>query len=375
MIKVLIVATTSYAGMGPYVTSIYNTFRPTDNVFFLGLEYAEEYFRKNIKEELLPMCTFYRQANTHWNTLKKMFFPDRKFDKIVLNLCKNNSITVVHYINGPIHTSMIRNLHKMGIRTIGTIHDLHPHEANKVWYKMFRHWVEARKLTRSIETSDNFLTNSLAQLSELKSLFPKKHSYYVSFPSLVTASIINGSLTPQELHSISKPYILFFGLIEEYKGIDILLKAYSSSLEIQNKYSLVIAGRGELKENWRTYRGVYFINRYIKDEEVRALYEKASMVVYPYISATQSGVLSLSFYFGTPTIVSDVPYFKSLVETNGAGELFERGNHESLIRSILTIDSKKGLIQAQKEYYMNNYDNKSIRESLLSVYNSIYSLG
>ena len=42
------------------------------------------------------------------------------------------------------------------------------------------------------------------------------------------------------------------------------------------------------------------INRYIKDSEVAYLYQHAQCVVYPYISATQSGVLSLAFYYQTP---------------------------------------------------------------------------
>lgn len=374
MRRILIVATTSYAGMGPYVTSIFNAFKPEDEVYFLGREYVEEFFRKNIREDLIPKCTFYKKANTHWNTLVGLFLPDNKFENLLLEICVKHNIEVVHYINRPVSVSLINKLHKSGIKTLGTVHDLHPHEANKVWYKMFRHYMVGKILSDEINASDNLLTNSPVQLNELREEFSEKNSVYASFPSLVTEKIISGTIVPEELKQCEKPYILFFGLIEEYKGIDILMKAFSTSGAIKEKYNLVIAGRGTLKGEWLRQKenGVHFINRFIKDEEVRGLYENAAMVVYPYISATQSGVLSLAYYFGTPTIVSDVPFFKSIVEPVGAGLVFKAGNSEALADCIMKIESMKdSIVSAEKDYYSRNYDIVSLRNRLVEIYNTI----
>lgn len=98
--------------------------------------------------------------------------------------------------------------------------------------------------------------------------------------------------------SIKKKYILFFGRIEKYKGIDILYKSFCESQELQKEYTLVIAGKGRflMQQNERNLN-ILFINRYIKDTEVGYLFKNAAAVVYPYISATQSGVLSLSCFF------------------------------------------------------------------------------
>lgn len=52
MKRVLIVATTSYAGMGPYVSGIVNTFLPNDDVYYFFHDYDDLFFRKNVKEEL-----------------------------------------------------------------------------------------------------------------------------------------------------------------------------------------------------------------------------------------------------------------------------------------------------------------------------------
>lgn len=70
---------------------------------------------------------------------------------------------------------------------------------------------------------------------------------------------------------------------------------------------------------------VIMINRYIKDTEIRYMYEQAACVVYPYISATQSGVLSLAFYFRTPTLTSDVPFFVVLLNRQGQVCCSKRG--------------------------------------------------
>ena len=52
MKKVLIVATTSYAGMGPYVSEIVNSFLPEDNILYFFCEYEDHYFEKNVKNNV-----------------------------------------------------------------------------------------------------------------------------------------------------------------------------------------------------------------------------------------------------------------------------------------------------------------------------------
>ena len=54
MKRTLIVATTSYAGMGPYVSEIVNTFSPEDDVYFFFHDYEDDFFKRNIKKELHP---------------------------------------------------------------------------------------------------------------------------------------------------------------------------------------------------------------------------------------------------------------------------------------------------------------------------------
>lgn len=373
MKRTLLVATTSYAGMGPYVSGIVNAFYPEDDVYYLFHDYEDDFFKNNIKEELHPKSVFYKKANSNRNKLIAMFFADKTFEKLIVSICQKHDIKVVHYINCPVPRNIIQRLEAMDISTLGTVHDLQPHEAKKALHKMIRAKLNTRNKHLSLLGNKNLVTNSSAQVEELKHMFPNKNVYYHAFPSLVTEEVVNGSDVPAELQKETKPYILFFGRIEEYKGLRLLYEAYLSSDDLRKKYNLVIAGKGDLVfSRVDDEQGIIWLHRYIKDTEIRYLYENASCVVYPYISATQSGVLSLAFYFGTPTLASDVPFFKGIVEPTGAGLTFRNGDVVDLKERLMKVLNGENtrIREAELNFYNSNYDSSSIRKCLISIYDT-----
>lgn len=371
MKNVLIVATTSYAGMGPYVSEIINTFTINDGIFFLLRDYEDDFFLKNIKKELHPLCYFYKQANSKWNKIKTLFAEDKHFKQILSSLCCQHNIGVAHFICDPAPIDAAKLIERRGISIIGTVHDLHPHEAKKIFYKMLRHRILDKKRWQNTNYGKILITNSMTQFKELTHLFPEKKIYYHAFPSLVTKEIIDGSDIPDELSNITKPYILFFGRIEEYKGLSLLYEGYISNSKISDSYNLVIAGKGALNiEGINNTKGVILINRYVKDSEVKFLYKNASCIVYPYLSATQSGVLSLAFYFGKPTLASDISFFYDTIAPYGVGMLFKTGSSKDLsekLLKLLSTDTEKMGEKAQN-IYSALYDTLSIREKLLEIY-------
>ena len=114
MKRTLIVATTSYAGMGPYVSEIVNTFSPKDEVYFLLYDYEDNFFQKNIRNELKSHCTFYKKANSNWNKLKSMLWGDKEFSNLVFELCRKESIRTVHFICAPAPCSIAKKLERKG---------------------------------------------------------------------------------------------------------------------------------------------------------------------------------------------------------------------------------------------------------------------
>lgn len=377
MNNVLIVANTSYAGMGPYVSEIVNDFLPEDKVYFLFRDYDDDFFLKNIKKELHPKSTFVKIPNTNWNTLVGLLINKNRLLSYIVEICKTKDIALVHFINDSADTYTRKMLKKAGVEVVSTVHDLQPHEAKKEWYKLLRHRIESKRRAKYVREGNNFITNSKNQERILKQTYPDKRIYYHTFPSLVTDIIKNGKDTPEELKGLKHSYILFFGRIEEYKGVSLLYETFVSTPELYKNYNLVIAGKGHNSLAANTpNKNVIFINRYIKDSEIAYLFKNARAVIYPYISATQSGVLTLAFYFGTPILASDVPFFKELIEEGKNGMLFRSGDKTALEKALLTILSSNYASEMsvnEKEYYRNNYTKGVQRSALFHIYRELMS--
>ncbi len=151
-------------------------------------------------------------------------------------------------------------------------------------------------------------------------------------------------------------YLLFFGLIRKYKGLDILLNALPKIKE--KGWKLIVAG--EFYENKEIYDAiidkysleekVIVYNKYIPDKEVGLLFSAADLVVQPYRTATQSGVTQISYYFGIPMIVTNVGGLPEIVDHGKTGyvvppephwiakaidEFYARDDHEEMREAVL----------------------------------------
>lgn len=122
-------------------------------------------------------------------------------------------------------------------------------------------------------------------------------------------------------------YLLFFGFIRKYKGLDLLIEAFANE-QLRNKnLKLIVAG--EFYEDDSLYRDlvakynldkeVIFFDRFINDDEVAAFFSVADLVVQPYRSATQSGVTQIAYHFGKPMLVTDVGGLREIVPDGKCG--------------------------------------------------------
>jgi len=93
-------------------------------------------------------------------------------------------------------------------------------------------------------------------------------------------------------------------------------------------------------------------------------------VVFPYISATQSGVLSLACYFRKPALVSDVPFFMEHVSRSPIAQTFKNGSVPDLQQSLIQIlhASDERMAEAQAEYYNKEYRLGQISNRLMDIY-------
>mgnify|MGYP000056554007 CR=1 FL=1 len=246
-----------------------------------------------------------------------------------------------------------------------TVHDLHPHEvkSKKITDVVFHKYV-VWGYKRLRDNIVNLTTSSRFQYEELKRIYPYKHVSFTHFPSLLTLQIINGEKQVVELLG-EDGYILFFGVIDEYKGVDLLIKAYESSLKLQ-RLKLVIAGRGCDIFNYNP--NIIRINRFIDDTEVKDLFSKALFVVYPYKSATMSGVLSIAYFFKKKVLLSSIPFF--IENATPASAFFQcgdvtdlRAQMEKLVLTTRCYEDKCGC-----------YDMIYSEKTLVEDYKKLYSL-
>ncbi|MFZ1925919.1 MAG: glycosyltransferase family 4 protein [Solirubrobacteraceae bacterium] len=127
-----------------------------------------------------------------------------------------------------------------------------------------------------------------------------------------------------------RPIVLMFGLMRPYKGIDVLLDAWRGAdgeKPIEDA-ELLIAGmpRMDISELRATApANVSFDPHFVTDEELPAYFERADLVVLPYLQADQSGVLFTALAFGKPLLLSDVGGFPEMQST-GAARIVEAGN-------------------------------------------------
>lgn len=122
-------------------------------------------------------------------------------------------------------------------------------------------------------------------------------------------------------------YLLFFGIIRDYKGLDILIRAFADARLRGRKLKLIVAG--EFYDNEAHYRSlvkesglendIIFYDHFINDEDVRLFFSGADLVVQPYKSATQSGVTQIAFHFDKPMLVTDVGGLKEIVPHGKCG--------------------------------------------------------
>jgi glycosyltransferase involved in cell wall biosynthesis len=147
--------------------------------------------------------------------------------------------------------------------------------------------------------------------------------------------------------------ILFFGSIWEYKGLRYLMEAEPYLSEGLKEFKITIAGKGEdltkYKRRMIDPRNYEIINDFIPDEDVAGFFQKASVVVLPYIDASQSGVVPLAFAFGKPVIVTRIGSIPELVDQGENGLIVAPRDSRALAEAIITILKDPALKQEMSE--------------------------
>ena len=181
-----------------------------------------------------------------------------------------------------------------------------------------------------LRACDGFVTMSRSVLSDLQRLgFGDKPALYRPHPLYDNF----GPIKPKAkaLAALKLPdnvgYLLFFGFIRAYKGLDILLEAFADARIAMLPIKLIIAG--EFYEDAAPYKAVIqkyklqdrliIATDFIPNEEVVNYFCAADLIVQPYKNATQSGVSQIAYHFERPMLVTNVGGLAELIPAGVVG--------------------------------------------------------
>lgn len=381
--KILFICTDPAYGMIPFATSIIKVIGSCRRfeTYVIAVSKGKINYKPNLDGVLKSENIFHVSIpDNQILSLASKLYPIQ-IKRTIDYICTIHNIDIIHCLTTEFSLSFFLHHYQIKHKVIYTIHDFTPHEKNSKGIKeKIIDYIINKGVIKNTKTINNLTTSSINQLKNIKKKYPQKTVLFHHFPSLVTESIINGNSICPELNKKDN-YILFFGNLDIYKGVELLYNVFINNEDLYSNYHLVIAGKGEwyFARNEKKENKVIRINRFIEDAEIKYLFKKAACVVYPYISATQSGVLSIAYYFQTPTVVSDVEYFKENVESHKTGFIFAQNNNVDIYKNIklalsLNETMKNKLASEQKNAYLNKYSESQLRKDLVAIYKKISTI-
>lgn len=243
-----------------------------------------------------------------------------------------------HPFFGPCHYSisqMIKSKYKNKILFI--TENVISHEGNFV----------DRILTKiGLKNSDCFLSLSEQVENELKDLAKGKKVYRTELPVYdcyqSDETAVQSTKKDFKFDEDDK-VLLFFGYVRTYKGLDILIDAMPKLIKQDKRFKLLVVG--EFYDSPDKYfnqikmlnieNHVKIINKFIANEDVYKYYLASDVVVLPYRSATQSGILNVAYGFQKPVIVTDVGGLAEFVEDEKTGVIVSSAEPKKIEAGVL----------------------------------------
>ncbi len=250
-------------------------------------------------------------------------------------------------------------------RTIALVHNMIPHEPS-ILDKLFAPFY--------VRSTDGFVALSESVVQDINRL-DKNHKPKTSYPHPIYDHYGARMEKNEACQTLGidpkKQYMLFFGLVRAYKGLDLLLDAFGKVKDQLPDLRLIVAG--EFYEDEEKYHAQLYFNKlndrviihndFIADADLRKYFGAADLIVQPYKSATQSGVTQVAFHFEKPMLVTNVGGLGEIVHDHKMGYAVEP-NAEAIAEAITDYytnnrqaDYTQYLIQQKENYSWSGLTN------------------
>jgi glycosyltransferase involved in cell wall biosynthesis len=260
---------------------------------------------------------------------------------------------------GPVFGTILRKAKKnKHTRVLCIVDNIIPHE-KRPGDKQFTNYF--------IKAVDAFVTMSRDVLKDVKT-FSSKPAYFTPHPIYDS---YNEAVSKEEACKKlgldpGKKYLLFFGFIREYKGLDLLLEAMADDRIRSAGIELIVAGEYYDKTAEANNNGiiakhslqdrVHLRTDFIPNSEVRYFFSAADLVVQPYKHATQSGITQIAYHFEKPMVVTNVGGLAEVVPDGKVGFIAEP-NPASIAEAILKFyrpgsipDLQQNILHEKQKY-------------------------
>lgn len=320
-------------------------------------------FQKQYPNVLFPGQSQFedKQAVFHFSRIVSTFRPWTYFYSLwKLKKSKGQVFITSYWMSffGPMMGFWAKYLPEKTVK-IALIHNLIPHE------KRFFDGVFNRFFLRQY---DGFVLLSDAVKMDVLAMKPDAETLVLKHPSYQQFGEKIDKRQAREILKVNpiKKTLLFFGLIRDYKGLDLLLQSFSM---LDNSFQLIIAGEvyGDRKQYDQLMlesknQQIYFVDQFIPSDDVKVYFSAADLCVLPYKSATQSGIKAMCDVFHLPALVSRVGGLHEEISDNENGFVIADSSVISLANQLTEIFSDSRLesvsqnIQNQLENKENEWD-------------------
>ena len=238
-------------------------------------------------------------------------------------------------------------------------HNVLPHEGRFI----------DRILTKiALKRSDFFVVHSNEDYENLKALLPSAKVKQTVHPTYEIFGFKKTSKSEaKKILGLKNKVVLHFGFVREYKGLKLLIEAMPKVLEKVNAKLLIV---GEFWEGKKRYldqikklgieKNVKIIDKYVPNEDVGLYFSAADIVVLPYISATQSGIIQIAYGFDKPVITTNVGGLPDVVENGKTGFIVPAEDTNALSDAIIRYfeEDRESEFEAniKKQKYIFSWD-------------------
>lgn len=209
-----------------------------------------------------------------------------------------------------------------------------------------------RILTKHVlKQGDCFIVQSAQDEEDLKSIRADAIYSKTVHPTYNAFKLENMSRQEarEQLHLSGEKVLLFFGFVRKYKGLKYLLQAMPRISRELSDVKLLIVGDFdndkheymEMIQEWKIQEYIEIHDGYIPDKEVEKFFAASDVVVLPYESATQSGIVQIAYGFEKPVIASNVGGLPEVVTDGKTGFITNAKDSDDLAEKVIQFFNKK----------------------------------